>query len=178
MKQGLKSKEIQYLRGLAHKLDPVVLIGQHGVTAGVVKEIEQTLNSHELIKVKIRCDDQEELGLTVGAICDEVKAVKVQVIGHTAVFYRESKEPKIKIPGRVYASDPAPAESKSAFKKKAPARGTKKKMGAGARRNARDRAAKARALEAEGQGETKTKTTRFPKKRTASGEQRKTRLFH
>lgn len=175
MKQGLTSKEIQYLRGLAHKLDPVVLIGQHGVTEGVVKEIEQTLNSHELIKVKIRCDDQEELALTVGAICDEVKAVKVQVIGHTAVFFRESKEPKIKIPGRKYA-DPVTAETRSAFKKKAPARGTKKKMGAGARRNARDRASKARALETESQGENKT--TRFPKKRTAAGEQRKTRLFH
>lgn len=150
MKQGLTSKEIQYLRGLAHKLDPVVLIGQYGVTAGVVKEIEQTLNSHELIKVKIRCDDQEELGSLVAAICGEVKAVKVQVIGHTAVFYREGKEPKIRIPGRSYAADlpSAATKARSLFGKKPTAR-------AGASKKAKS----------------------FPKKRT-TGEQRKTRLFH
>ena len=92
------SKQIKYLRGLAHKLNPVVMTGQHGVTEAVLREIESTLNYHELIKIRLRCDDQGELLDLVERITQNVKAVLVQVIGHTAVFYRPSRERKIALP--------------------------------------------------------------------------------
>jgi len=95
----LSSKQISYLRGLAHKLDPVVTVGNAGVTEGVIKELEFTLKTFELIKVKVRCDDQESLQEVVANLSESVKATKVQVIGHTAIFYRRSKEPKIAVPG-------------------------------------------------------------------------------
>ena len=94
----LSSKQIAFLRGQAHKLNPVVTIGQHGVTAPVLREIELTIGHHELIKVKLRCDDQTELLDLVKGITENVKAVLVQVIGHTAVFYRPSPECKIVVP--------------------------------------------------------------------------------
>ncbi len=97
--QALSSKQISYLRGLAHKLDPVVTVGTAGVTEGVVKELEFTLKTFELIKVKVRCEDQEALQELVANLSQSVKATKVQVIGHTAIFYRRSKEPKIAVPG-------------------------------------------------------------------------------
>ena len=99
MSKALSSKQISYLRGLAHKLDPVVTIGNAGVTEGVVKELEFTLKTFELIKVKLRVDDQEELQAVMADVTSSVKATKVQVIGHTAIFYRRSKEPKIRVPG-------------------------------------------------------------------------------
>ena len=92
------SKQIKYLRGLAHKLNPVVMTGQHGVTAAVLREMESTLAHHELIKVRIQCDDQTELLDLLLRITENVKAVLVQVIGHTAVFYRSSPERKISLP--------------------------------------------------------------------------------
>ncbi len=99
MKTLLNSKQISFLRGQAHKLEPVVTVGNAGVTEGVVKEIEFTLKTFELIKIKLRCDDQDELKILVDDVAAAVKATKVQVIGHILVLYRRSKEPKIAVPG-------------------------------------------------------------------------------
>ena len=95
---NLNKKQIQHLKGLAHSLKPVVLLGSNGLTEAVVAEIDYALNHHELIKVKIPTDDREVKGLIVEAICRETKATKVQVIGKTLVIYRQSEEKKIHIP--------------------------------------------------------------------------------
>jgi len=95
---NLNKKQIQHLKGLAHSLKPVVLLGSNGLTEAVVAEIDYALNHHELIKVKIPTDDREVKGLIVEAICRETQATKVQVIGKTLVIYRQSEEKKIHIP--------------------------------------------------------------------------------
>ena len=95
---SLNKKQIQHLRGVAHSLKPVVLLGNNGLTEAVVAEIDYALNHHELIKVKIPTEDKETKALIVEAICRETKATQVQVIGKTLVIYRESEEKKIRIP--------------------------------------------------------------------------------
>ncbi|MDO6446427.1 ribosome assembly RNA-binding protein YhbY [Colwellia sp. 1_MG-2023] len=95
---SLNKKQIQHLKGLAHSLKPVVLLGNNGLTEAVVAEIDFALNHHELIKVKIPTDDRETKGLIVDAICRETQSTKVQVIGKTLVIYRQSPEQKIRIP--------------------------------------------------------------------------------
>jgi len=95
---NLNNKQIQYLKGLAHSLKPVVLLGNNGLTEAVVAEIDFALNHHELIKIKIPTDDRETKALIVEAICRETKATKVQVIGKTLVIFRQSDEKKIRIP--------------------------------------------------------------------------------
>lgn len=95
---SLNKKQIQYLKGQAHSLKPVVLLGSNGLTEAVIAEIDYALNHHELIKVKIPTDDREVKGLIVDAICQETNAVKVQLIGKTLVLYRQSDEQKIHIP--------------------------------------------------------------------------------
>ena len=95
---NLNKKQIQYLKGLAHNLKPVVLLGSNGLTEAVIAEIDYALNHHELIKVKIPTDDREVKGLIVEAICRETEGTKVQVIGKTLVIYRQSEEKKIHIP--------------------------------------------------------------------------------
>ena len=95
---NLNKKQIQHLKGLAHSLKPVVLLGSNGLTEAVVAEIDYALNHHELINVKIPTDDREVKGLIVEAICRETQATKVQVIGKTLVIYRQSEEKKIHIP--------------------------------------------------------------------------------
>ncbi|MBU2924647.1 ribosome assembly RNA-binding protein YhbY [Colwellia sp. 4_MG-2023] len=94
----INKKQIQYLRGVAHPLKPVVLLGNNGLTEAVVAEIDYALNHHELIKVKIPTDDRDTKGLIVDAICRETQAIKVQVIGKTLIIYRQSDEKKIRIP--------------------------------------------------------------------------------
>lgn len=95
---NLNKKQIQYLKGLAHSLKPVVLLGSNGLTEAVIAEIDYALNHHELIKVKIPTDDRETKQLIIDAIIRETEAVKVQTIGKTLVLYRQSEEKKIAIP--------------------------------------------------------------------------------
>ena len=80
------------LRAQAHHLKPVVLVGQNGVTPAVVEEIDRALDDHELIKVRMRGHDRESRAAAVSEICDQLEAEKVQLIGGTAVFYRQNKE--------------------------------------------------------------------------------------
>lgn len=95
---NITTKQKQYLRGLAHSLKPVVMLGNNGLTEGVVAEIEQTLEHHELIKVKIATEDRESMPLIINAIIRETSAIEVQVIGKTLVLYRPSKEKIITLP--------------------------------------------------------------------------------
>jgi len=95
---NLSTKQKQYLKGLAHNLKPVVLMGANGLTEAVIAEIELALNHHELIKVKVAAEERETKVLIVDAIIRETKAEKVQVIGKTLVLYRPSEERKIELP--------------------------------------------------------------------------------
>ncbi|GAC14909.1 ribosome assembly RNA-binding protein YhbY [Aliiglaciecola lipolytica] len=94
----LSNKQKQYLKGLAHPLKPVIQLGNNGLTEGVLAEIENALTFHELIKVKVPSDDREEKQLIMDAIIRETAAIKLQVIGHTLIMYRQSDEKKISIP--------------------------------------------------------------------------------
>ncbi|MGX2957031.1 ribosome assembly RNA-binding protein YhbY [Ursidibacter arcticus] len=94
----LTTKQKQYLKSLAHHLNPVVMLGGNGLTEGVLAEIENALNHHELIKVKIAGADREVKQLIIDAIVRETKAVSVQTIGHVLVLYRQSEDKKIHLP--------------------------------------------------------------------------------
>jgi RNA-binding protein len=94
----LSNKQKQFLKGQAHSLKPVVLLGSNGLTEGVVVEIQSALEIHELIKVKVPTDDRETKKLIFDAIVRETGAVKLQTIGHTIVLYRQSDERKIQLP--------------------------------------------------------------------------------
>ncbi|WP_193049071.1 ribosome assembly RNA-binding protein YhbY [Pseudoalteromonas undina] len=94
----LSNKQKQFLKGQAHSLKPVVLLGSNGLTEGVVVEIQSALEIHELIKVKVPTDDRETKKLIFDAIVRETEATKLQTIGHTIVLYRQSPEKKIQLP--------------------------------------------------------------------------------
>lgn len=94
----LSTKQKQFLKGLAHHLNPVVMLGGNGLTEGVLAEIENALAHHELIKVKIAGADRETKQLIIDAIVRETQASNVQTIGHILVLYKPSKEKKIQLP--------------------------------------------------------------------------------
>lgn len=94
----LSTKQKQFLKGLAHHLSPVVMLGGNGLTEGVLAEIDNALNHHELIKVKISGADRETKQLIIDAIVRETQSSNVQTIGHILVLYRPSEEGKIQLP--------------------------------------------------------------------------------
>lgn len=77
------------LRAAAHTLKPVVMIGQSGLTTAVLAEIEQALDSHELIKIKIRAE-RDKRKLISEKICADTGAELIQDIGQITVIYRLS----------------------------------------------------------------------------------------
>ncbi len=96
LKSKLKSKltpaERSELRAEAHGLKPTVIIGEAGLTASVKKEIDASLNSHGLIKVRVFGDDREARIEIYETICTELGAEPVQHIGKLLVIYRPKLE--------------------------------------------------------------------------------------
>ncbi|MDW6091933.1 ribosome assembly RNA-binding protein YhbY [Vibrio rhizosphaerae] len=95
---NLSTKQKQHLKGLAHHLKPIVLMGANGLTEAVLAEIEIALNHHELIKVKVVSEDRETKQLIIDAIIRETGAEKIQTIGKVLVLYRPSEQKRIEIP--------------------------------------------------------------------------------
>lgn len=95
---SLSNKQKQFLKGKAHSLKPVVLLGANGLTEGVLAEIEQALHDHELIKIKVPEEDRELRQQIMATIVAESEAEQVQIIGKTLVLYKAAEEPIIRLP--------------------------------------------------------------------------------
>ena len=95
----LSERQRKYLRGKGHALNPVLLIGQHGVTPAVIAEAQRALHDHELITVKFRGAEREARDAGLADLATATGSVLVQRIGHTALYYkRRDDRPGIVIP--------------------------------------------------------------------------------
>lgn len=94
----ISSSQRRYLRGLAHSLDPVVMIGQQGLTPSVIRETKLSLEHHELIKIRVLGDDRELREQWINQLCEELEAAPVQHLGKLLVLYKPAEKPVIKLP--------------------------------------------------------------------------------
>lgn len=88
----LTPAERSELRAEAHALHPVVMIGEAGLTPTVLKEIDSSLKSHGLIKIRVFGDDREARIAMYDTICEQLSASPVQHIGKLLVIYRPKPE--------------------------------------------------------------------------------------
>ena len=88
----LTSAQTRFLRGQAHELKALMQIGGKGITDGVIAELNQLLEDHELVKVKVGAADRESRDAMIESLAERCEAALVQRIGHTAVLYRPSKD--------------------------------------------------------------------------------------
>jgi RNA-binding protein len=96
---ALSEKQKKHLRRLAHPMHPLVMLGNAGLTDGVVNELERALSDHELVKVAARVGDRDARDEALAALAARTQAELVQRIGNVGVFYRRGKSlPKIVIP--------------------------------------------------------------------------------
>jgi len=88
----LTSQARSALRGAAHSLRPVVLIGDQGLTPAVIKEIEVALAAHELIKIRAGTAERTERDQMLEQLCAELGCAPVHHLGKTLIVYRPGKK--------------------------------------------------------------------------------------
>jgi RNA-binding protein len=95
---ALNNRQIRFLRGLTHKLSPIVMVGDKGLNENIYSDIDTALDHHELIKVRIRAD-REQRRKWMAEIADRCNAERVHTIGQVACYYRRNPDqPKIELP--------------------------------------------------------------------------------
>ncbi len=88
----LTSAQTRFLRGQAHDLKALLQIGGKGVTPAFVAELDEVLEHHELVKVKVAGEDRDARDAMIAELVEKTHSALVQRIGHTAVLYRPSRE--------------------------------------------------------------------------------------
>ena len=92
MPVSLTTRERAHLKARAHKLEPTVFVGHHGVTPAVITEVDRALTAHELIKVKVLDDDREAREAIANRLCAGTDAAPVQRVGKVLVLWRPKPE--------------------------------------------------------------------------------------
>ena len=102
--EKLKGYQKKYLKGLAHGMKPLAYVGQKGLSSTVSQAIDESLATHELIKVKfVDFKEKDQKQEIAAAIEQKTASELVGIIGHVAIFYREQSDPekrKIEVPKR------------------------------------------------------------------------------
>ncbi|MCF7221154.1 ribosome assembly RNA-binding protein YhbY [Marilutibacter chinensis] len=88
----LTAAQTRFLRGQAHGLKAMLQVGGKGITDALVAEVDNALEHHELIKVKVAAEDREARDAMIDEVVERTGAALVQRIGHTAVLYRPGRD--------------------------------------------------------------------------------------
>jgi RNA-binding protein len=92
MSTPLSNPQKRYLRGLAHNLKPVILVGAKGVSPALVAELDGALERHELLKVKFAAEDRETRDAWIADLVAQSRSELVARIGNIVVLFRRSQE--------------------------------------------------------------------------------------
>jgi len=96
---ALTSKQRQFLKGIAHPLEPVVRVGRARLSPSVIDETKRSLASHELIKVRIDTDESSQRRTIAEDLAKACEADVVATIGKLAILYRRrAEDPEIELP--------------------------------------------------------------------------------
>lgn len=92
----LTQSQVKQLRALGHQLKPLVLVGQAGITQGLIDELSNTLEHHELVKVRLSGGEREERDAMAKTLSEQTASSIIQRIGHMVLLFRRNpKKTKI-----------------------------------------------------------------------------------
>ncbi len=95
----LSEAQKKFLRGMGHRLKPIITIGGAGLSESVVREFDSSIAHHELIKVRVRVGDRNTRDAIISKLCDDNAAELVARVGNVALIYRKNEDaPKIPLP--------------------------------------------------------------------------------
>ena len=94
---ALSIQERKRLRQIGHALNPVVMVGDKGLSESVIEELNRALNDHELIKVKVVAEDREARAALIADIVAASESEIVQTIGKIALIYKKAAKQNAKL---------------------------------------------------------------------------------
>jgi RNA-binding protein len=95
----LTGKQRRFLRGRGHSLQPVAQIGKEGLSAAFVHAVDQALETHELIKVRVGQNAMVDRKDAAAQLAVETDSHVAQVLGSTILLYRRHPEdPVLRLP--------------------------------------------------------------------------------
>ena len=112
---AISTTERRALKAEAHSLNPVVTIADNGLSEAVLKEIDHSLKSHGLIKIRVVSDDREQREGYLAEICHNLNAAAVQHIGKLLVVWRPKEEVHVDKSGKATGRRKAPRALKRSF---------------------------------------------------------------
>lgn len=89
----LTSRDRRAMRRIGHHLEPVIIVGDGGVSEGLIQETDRALADHELIKVRLPAADREDRHALAEALCEACGAELMQSIGRIILIYRKAEQP-------------------------------------------------------------------------------------
>ena len=90
---SLSIQERKRLRRIGHALNPVVMLGNNGLSESVIEETQRALNDHELIKVKVLGEDREARAAMIESLAETAQAQVVQKIGKVVLLFKKAAKP-------------------------------------------------------------------------------------
>ncbi len=95
---SLTNNQKKFLRKLAHNINPMLMIGQNGLTNTVLLELQVTLKKHEILKIKMQVEKADKQQI-IQNILQASTAELIQVIGNIFVIYRPfNQNPQLILP--------------------------------------------------------------------------------
>ena len=85
---ALSEKQKKHLRRLAHPMNPVVMLGNAGLTDAIIAELDRALTDHELVKVSARVGERAARNAALDTLAGRTTSELVQRVGNVGVFYR------------------------------------------------------------------------------------------
>ena len=96
--QKLTGRQVRHLRGLGHHLHPVVMIGKEEVSESLIRSVEEALDAHELIKIKLQEGALTDRKEAAEILAERTGAAVIQILGKTILLFRRSPAEKIEMP--------------------------------------------------------------------------------
>ncbi len=94
----LTGKQARFLRGIGHKLQPVVMIGRQEISEEVVAAADEALLAHELIKIKLQEGCLTDRRVVAEELSAQTGSAVAQILGKTILLYRPSEKELIQLP--------------------------------------------------------------------------------
>ncbi len=94
----LTGKQVRFLRGLGHHLQPVVMIGREELSDRVLAAVEKALDDHELIKIKLQEGCLMDRSDAATSLAQQSGAAVAQILGRTILLFRPSDKNLITLP--------------------------------------------------------------------------------